>query len=299
MQDDVIIVGGSFAGLSAALYLARARRSVCIVDAGRPRNRFADESHGFFGHDGSSPQAMLGTARAQVGAYPTVRFIQGTAVDARKVDGNFSVTLDSGEVLTGSNLVLAFGISDILPDVPGLEERWGKTVIHCPYCHGYEFSGQRLGVLNTSAFSHHQAMLISEWGPTTYFLNGASAPDEEVLGELARRNIAIESGPVEALIGDSPSLSGVRLSDGRVHTLEALFIAPGSYLNSNIAERLGCEIVEEQLGSIVKVDEMRMTTVEHVFAAGDITRSGHNVTWASSDGVMAAMAIHRSLAFGS
>jgi thioredoxin reductase len=150
MRHDAIIIGGSFAGLSAAMYIARARRSVCIIDTGFPRNRFATHSHGFLTQDGSEPGTMLATARSQVAAYPTTTFIEGEAIRAAKEPDGFSVRLATGEALEGTKLVLAFGISDELPAIPGLAERWGHSVLHCPYCHGYEFSGQRLGLLNVS-----------------------------------------------------------------------------------------------------------------------------------------------------
>lgn len=297
MRHDAIIIGGSFAGLSAAMYVARARRSVCVVDTGSPRNRFAARSHGFFAQDGSSPGAMLATARAQVAAYPTVSFVEGEAVRAAPGDGGFAVELGSGEVLEGARLVLAFGIRDELPAVPGLAERWGHTVIHCPYCHGYEFSGQRLGVLSVSPMSVHQAMLVAEWGPTTYYLNGAPEPDAEALAELRKRGVAIEPAPVVALHGEGTSLSALELADGRMAAVDALYTGSRTHLNSAIAHDLGCAMEEGHSGPFIRTDEQRMTTVAGVFAAGDITRAAHNVTWASADGVTAGTALHRSLIF--
>jgi thioredoxin reductase len=297
MPHDAIIIGGSFAGLSAAMYLARGRRSVCIIDTGLPRNRFAAHSHGFFGQDGAAPGAMLATARSQVAAYPTVTFVDGAAASASGEADGFSVTLETGEVLESRRLVLAFGISDELPAIPGLAERWGNSVIHCPYCHGYEFSGQRLGVLNLSPMSIHQALLISEWGPTTFYLNGGPEPDAEALSSLRERGIAIEPAAVTALHGDGARLSTIELADGRTPAVDALYIGPRNRLNSGIAEQLGCELDEAPLGQIIRTDDTKMTTVPGVFAAGDITRGAHTVTWASSDGVMAGLAVHRSLVF--
>src|SRR5215203_6004108 len=135
------------------MYLARGRRSVRIVDTGMPRNRFAAHSHGFFGHDGAEPRAMVAAARSQVAAYPTATFIDSEAVSAAKEPDGFSVRLASGEMLESARLVLAFGISDELPSIPGLRERWGRSVLHCPYCHGFEFAGQRSGVLTVSPMS--------------------------------------------------------------------------------------------------------------------------------------------------
>lgn len=297
MRNDAIIIGGSFAGLSAAMYVARARRSVCVVDAGSPRNRFAEHSHGFFAQDGSEPGAMLATARAQVAAYPTVSFVRGEAAGAAREADGFSVTLATGEVLQGARLVLAFGVSDELPAIPGVAERWGRSVLHCPYCHGYEFSGQRLGVLNVSPMSLHQAMLIAEWGRTTFYLNGDPGPDPAALDGLRERGVAIEPAPVRALHGDGPRLSAIELADGRMSDVDALYLGPRTRLNSGIAQQLGCEVEEGAWGPVIRTDEQKMTTVPGVYAAGDITRSAHNVTWASADGVTAGLAVHRSLVF--
>jgi len=297
MRTDVIIIGGSFAGLSAAMYLGRARRTVSILDTHRPRNRFAARSHGFFGHDGDSPAAMLATARSQVAAYPTTRFVNAEAVRAGRETGGFAVTLGTGETLHAAMLVLAFGISDELPDVPGLAERWGSSVLHCPYCHGYEFSGKRLGVLNVTAMSVHQAMLIAEWGPTTLYLDGAAEPDAATLAQLRRHGVTIERAPVKALHGDGVQLSAVELRDGRMLDADALYVGPRTKLNSEIAKQLGCAMEEGPFGEFIRTDVGKLTTVAGVYAAGDITRASHNLTWASADGVTAGLAVHRALVF--
>ena len=297
MRHDAIIIGGSFAGLSAAMYIARARRSVCIVDTGSPRNRFAAHSHGFLAQDGSEPGTMLATARSQVAEYPTVTFIEGEAVRAAIEPDGFSVTLATGEVLESARLVLAFGISDELPAIPGLAERWGRSVLHCPYCHGFEFGGQRLGVLNVSPMSIDQAMLIAEWGPTTLYLNGASEPDDASLAELRKRGVAMEPAPVRALHGEGLQLSTIELVDGRTSGVDALYLGPRTRLNSEVAHQLNCEIDHGRFGPIIRTDPQKMTTVPGVYAAGDITRSAHNATWASADGVTAGLALHRSLVF--
>lgn len=298
MMHDAIIVGGSFAGLSAAMYLARARRNVCIVDAGAPRNRFAEHSHGFFGHDGSAPGAMLDIGRSQVAAYPTVSFVSGK-VDAAQsaTDGaGFAVTLDNGERLTARTLVLAFGISDELPVIEGLSPRWGRTVLHCPYCHGFEFSGQRLGVLYASPLSVHQAMLIAEWGPTTLYLNG-HALDEVARQQLAARNVAVVEVPVRRLRGEGTGLEAIELEDGSLSAVNALYIGARTHLNSPIADQIGCAMEEGMVGPFIKTDEWKQTSVPGVWAAGDIARPMHSVTWASADGVTAGVAVHRSLVF--
>ncbi|KAB2680811.1 NAD(P)/FAD-dependent oxidoreductase [Brucella tritici] len=297
MHHDAIIIGGSFAGLSAATYLARGRRSVRVIDAGKPRNRFAEHSHGFFAQDGSNPLSMLETAKAQVEAYPTVTFTQGKAVAGSGEIDNFAIELDSGEIVEGRRLILAFGISDDLPDIPGLAERWGNTVIHCPYCHGYEFSDRQLGVLNMSPMSVHQAMLISEWGPTTFFIDKGLEPDAEGFAELERRGVKIEHSPVSALHGEGGDISEVELEDGRLVPLNALYIGPRNRLNSQIADTFGCAMDELPLGRTIQTDGLKTTTVPGIFAAGDITRGAHSVAWSVADGVTAGTAAHRSLVF--
>lgn len=297
MTHDAIIIGGSFAGLAAALYAARARLDVLVIDAGAPRNRFAAHSHGFLAHDGDEPGAILASARAQVAQYPTVRFIQGHAVAAAPDGEGFTVTLEDGLEISGRRLVLAFGLRDELPAIPGLAERWGTSVIHCPYCHGYEFSDRRLGVLATSPMSVHQAQLIPEWGPTTFFLNGQLEPDAAQLEDLGRRGVTIERRRVEELLGNGAALSALRLEDGSSVDIDALYVGPRSHANSDIAIQLGCAHDDIFWGQMVRTDMMKQTTVPGVFAAGDITRGGHAVTFAAADGVMAGTALHRSLVF--
>lgn len=294
-RPDAIVIGGSFAGLSAATYLARARRSVCILDTGWPRNRFAEHSHGLLTHDGSAPASIIAAARAQVGAYSTTTFVDAQAVGAVREPDGFSVRLATGDVLRSNVLVLAFGISDELPEIRGLAARWGTSVLHCPYCHGYEFSGRRLGVLHVSPVSIHQALLIAEWGPTTLYLNGVAAPDDATLAQLRERSIAVEPAPVVALHGPGAGLAALDLADGRTADVDALYLSPRFHLNSDIGEQLGCETEESPLGHILRTDATQQTTVPRVYAAGDIARPAHNMTWASADGVMAGMAAHRAL----
>ena len=296
---DVLVVGGSYAGLSAAMQLARARRSVCAVDVGLPRNRFAAASHGFFGQDGVSPQQMIEDARNKLLAYPTVTFLRDTVQSAERVEDLFQVTLASGATAQARKLICAFGLKDEMVPIPGLSERWGHSVLHCPYCHGYEFSDQLLGVLAMSPTSVHQAMLIAEWGPTTFFLNGQQLPDENTVAQLQQRNVMIEPTAVVSLEGEGKNLSEVRLADGRVLPLTALYFAPRTQFQSSLPEQLGCATDDGPFGKIIRTDESKLTTVPDIYAAGDIARVPHNATWASADGVTAGMAAHRSLVFNS
>lgn len=298
MQYDVIVVGGSFAGLSAAMYAARGRRKVLVIDAGRPRNRFAEHSHGFFGQDGRSPSDILQEATRQLLAYPAVTVIEGRAERAAIAGNGFEVEMDSGESFGTTRLVLATGVRDILPDVPGLAGQWGRTVLHCPYCHGYEVAGGPIGVLATGPMSLHQAELISDWGDVTLFANGLVEPDADQAQALEKRNIRFEPGKVTELAEDGAGGVIVRLEDDRAIGARAVFTAPRNEMASPLAEQLGCAFNEGPLGRAIVVDDKQQTSVPGVFAAGDAARLMHNIAFAVSGGAMAGVAAHQSLVFG-
>ncbi|WP_198087480.1 NAD(P)/FAD-dependent oxidoreductase [Variovorax sp. E3] len=302
MRHDALIVGGSFAGLSAAMQLARARRTVCVVDTGAPRNRFAAASHGFFGQDGTPPLKMVADAREKLLAYPSVKFVNAGVVEAQAdgTDGEegFTVSLDNGEQLSSRKLLLSFGVQDGLPDIRGIGERWGKSVLHCPYCHGYEFGDRKLGLLFHSGGPPDHALLIAEWGPTTLFLNDVQGPDAEVRARLRARGVTIEPGRIAGLKGEGTALAGVRMDDGRLVPVDAMFVAPHTRPASPLAEQLGCAFDDGPLGRVLRVDAMKMSTVPGVYAAGDLAMAFSNATLASADGLMAGVSMHRSLVFG-
>lgn len=295
MIHDVIVVGGSYAGLSAAMQLARARKRVLVIDSGAPRNRFAHEGHGFFGQDGRPPFDILRDARGQLAAYPTVAFAAGEVLAACAAQGGFAVALADGREEQAARLILATGVRDELPPIPGIEERWGVSVLHCPYCHGYEVADRALGVLATQPMSVHQAKLIPDWGPTTYFTQGAFEPGEEDAALLATRGVAVERSPVVELLGVAPGLEAVRLADGRTVPLGALFVAPHTLMASPLAEQLGCAFDDGPTGRHVRVDDWRQTSVPGVYAAGDAATPMHSATLASASGAMAGVGAHQSL----
>lgn len=295
---DALVVGGSFAGLSAATYIARGRHRVAVVDAGIPRNRFSPAAHGFFGQDGVPPAEMLATARRQLERYPEASVIADSARVIRGHDGAFEAELGSGETVRAKKLVIATGVADLLPDVPGLAERWGKSVLHCPYCHGYEFGGRGLGVLAISPLSFHQAQLIPNWGPTTLLLNGLDFPDDDIRKRLVDRAVHIEAGIVKRLYGDGASLAGVELADGRSVTLDALYVAPSVRQASPFAADIGCDLDEGPGGEVIRVDASMQTSVPGVFAAGDCARWPSNAMLAAADGVMAGGAVSQALIRG-
>ena len=295
MPHDAIIIGGSYAGLNAAMQLARARRRVLVIDDNRPRNRFAARAHGVMGRDGVPGSEIAAEARTQVAAYPTAAFRRGEVVNARRGSCGFEVDLADGGRVTGRRLMLAYGVQDILPDLPGVKERWGQTVLHCPYCHGYEIGGGPIGVLGAGPMSVHQAVMVAEWGQVVLFLDGKLEPDTDQSRMLARRGVIVEATPVAALEGEGPALDGARLADGRLIPLKAVFVGPRLRLNGDLAQALGCEIEETPIGQMIRTDDLKQTTVPGVFAAGDAARVMSNVTLAAADGVMAGIALHRSL----
>jgi thioredoxin reductase len=291
---DVIVVGGSYAGLSAALQLARARRRVTIVDAGQRRNRFATHSHGFLAQDGMPPERIAAIAREQVRAYPNVRWIDGHATAARqRPDGSFVVEAND-LTLHADRVVLATGVVDELPPIDGLSERWGRSVFHCPYCHGYELHEGAIGVLATGPVAQHHALMLPDWGPTTLLLNDAWVPDAELRQSLAARGVAIEPVPVRRITGRAT----VELADGRTLAFAGLFTQSRTRPASPLASQLGCAFNEGPTGPYVQVDALMQTSVPRVFACGDAARAAGNVALAVGDGAMTGASVHRSMMFG-
>jgi thioredoxin reductase len=297
---DVVIVGGSYAGLAAALQLGRARREVLIVDAGQRRNRDVSHAHGILGHDGAAPAAIWTKAKAEVLRYPTVRWLDAPAGRARAVAGGFAVGA-GGETRTARRLILAHGVVDGMPSVPGLSERWAKTVFHCPYCDGYELDRGKLGVLGSGANAVHYASLVAEWGApgqTVLFVDaGALPPDPAEAAILAERGIRVET---ERLLEARDAPGGLELvvDGGRRYQVAALFAMPRTSLPGDFARQLGCETEIVPTDSIYKTDpRTKETTVAGVFACGDAASAQHSVTYAIADGARAGISAHQSLVF--
>jgi thioredoxin reductase len=290
MKHDVIVVGGSYSGMAAALQLLRARRSVLIIDGGKRRNRSASHSHGFLGHDGVDPAELARVARAQLEAYPTLTWRDGEVEQAAGTMDDFQVT-SGGTTYLARRLLLAIGVSDRLPGIAGLSERWGKSVFHCPYCHGYELDQGRIGVIATGPMSIHQAQLLPEWGDTTFFLNGTFELDKASADELARRAVTVETTRIRQIVGSAD----VVLDDGRRMSFAGLFTASHNEPSTPIAAQLGCELVETPMGLQISTGETRETTVSGVFACGDAARVPHSISLAVGDGAWAGAQLHRSL----
>lgn len=291
---DVIVVGGSFAGLSAAMQLARARRRLLLVDAGRPRNRFAAASHGFLGQDGVPPADIMREGLTQLARYPTVDFAHAEALTAEADTDGFTLSLSDGATVSARKLVLATGVTDELP-LPSMAARWGVSVLHCPYCHGYEVRDRPLAAIATVPAAVHQALMLPDWGPTTFFTQGQFEPSPEEAAQLAARGVAVERTPVVELLGQGTAISTLRLADGREVPAEAVFNAPRTRMTSPLADQLGCAFDDGMTGQYIRVDAMQQTSVPGVFAAGDAATQMFNATMASAAGVMAGVAAHRAL----
>ncbi|ENX43204.1 hypothetical protein F887_01376 [Acinetobacter sp. NIPH 2100] len=293
MQYDVAIIGGSYAGLSAAMPLARARRKVVIIDAGQRRNRFAEHSHGFLTQDGSKASEIVHIAKQQVLAYQTVDWDDGRVKRVEKVEGGFAVCIDATRSITAKRLIIAAGITDQLPEISGLAERWGKSIFHCPYCHGYELNQGKIGIIASSEHAAHMAMMLPDWGDTTLFLNDYPVADE-LLDQLETRGVTVEKRFIQQIIGHSDVL----LADGSVIQLDGIFATTKCTIAQEWIFKLGCEIEQNTMGEAIKTNAMKETSVTGIFACGDVARLGGSVPLAVGDGTMAGAAAHRSLIFG-
>ena len=297
---DVIIIGGSYAGLSAALQLGRARRKVLIIDEGLRRNRFASYSHGFITQDGVDPAVIAAEARAQVLEYNTVEWVSGRA-DAARPNSEVTSGVAPFDVLAGDahyfsrRLILALGVRDNLPEIAGLKERWGRSVFHCPYCHGYELNQGKIGVIAGSELSMHHALMLPDWGPTTLILNQAFEPDTDQVKALEARGVVVEREPVEAIKG----YADVQLADGRILAFSGLFALAPFEVSNMIPQQLDLDMEQGPLGSTIKTDAMKETSMPGVFACGDAARPMASVALAVGDGNLAGVGAHRSLMFGS
>lgn len=293
MKFDVIIIGGSYAGLSAALQLGRARKNVLVVDAGKRRNRFASHSHGFLGQDGKAPGEIVAEARRQIERYQTIEWAEGRVTDAEGSFGDFAVEIDGYRRESAARLILAMGVTDELPDITGLKERWGSSVFHCPYCHGYELDQGKIGVIAASPMAIHHALMLPDWGETTFFTNGIFVPDRDQDALLSARGVRVEKDRIAEIAGHAD----VVLSDGRSIALAGLFTQPKLRITSDWIGKLGCSVEEGPMGSSIVIDAMKQTTARGVFACGDVARPAGTVALAVGDGAMAGAAAHRSILF--
>lgn len=294
-MQDVIIIGGSFAGLTAAMQLGRARRNVTVLDTGLNRNRYAEHAHNIFGHDGTSPGDLLKVARAQVAHYPTVKLVSGRATGISGEPDNFAVTTAEGETIFGRRIILSYGIVDEFPAIPGFAESWGNTVIHCPFCHGYEVAGTRWGLLYSSPMSLHGPVLYANWtDDITLILDGHEIIDEE-RSKLEKRGVKIVNGKLASIQHQAGRISGVTMEDGEQIGLEALYAHPRNRPSADLHAQLGLETKETPTGIMLAIGDMAATSRPGIFAAGDLVTGMHSVTFANNTGSMAAMGALQSM----
>ncbi|MEV8635358.1 NAD(P)/FAD-dependent oxidoreductase [Streptosporangium sp. NPDC051023] len=298
---DVVVIGGGAAGLSGALTLGRARRSVLVVDSGRPRNAPAEGVHTYLGREGTSPAELLAIGREEVRGYGGA-FLEGTVVAAERHDaGGFRVVLADGGTVRAERLLVTTGLVDELPEVPGVAELWGRDVLHCPYCHGWEVRDRAIGVLGTGPLAVHQALLWRQWSERiTLFLNSAPEPDEEEYERLAARDITVVRGEVVALDTTDDRLSGVRLADGTTVPCQALAVASRLTARAGFLASLGLEPSDHEMGghvigSRIAADAMGATAVPGVWVAGNVANPIDQVVAAAASGTRAAAAVNADL----
>jgi thioredoxin reductase len=290
---DALIIGGSTAGLSAALTLGRSRRRVLVLDAGRPCNRQTPHSHNFFTRDGVPPAELLATARAQLGAYPTVGLQAGAATGAQATTAGFQVHTAEGATFAARKLLLATGVTDEMPALPGFAECWGISVLHCPYCHGYEVHSQPLAVLGNGDGGFEFARLIHHWSPNLrLFTNGPSTLSPEQAAHLARRGVQVIETPLQALEHVAGQLQALQLADGRRLPLTALFARVPFRQSSDLHLQLGLELTETGL---LRADEFGRTGVPGLYAAGDNCSPMRQLAAAAAQGVKAAAFLNHEL----
>ncbi|MDX2694562.1 NAD(P)/FAD-dependent oxidoreductase [Streptomyces ipomoeae] len=296
---EVIVIGGGAAGLSAALVLGRARRRTLVVDAGEPRNAPAAHMQGYLSRDGMSPAEFLTAGREEIARYG-VELVRGRAMDATRDDDghHFTVTLADGRTPRARRLVVATGLKDELPPVPGIAERFGRDVLHCPYCHGWEVLDEPFGVLATSPLSVHQALMVSQWSKdVTLFLHTVpeNALSDDDRRRLAAAGVEVVPGEVAGLVVEKDRLSGVRLADGTAYDRSVLFVAPRAVPQTGLLERLGAELNETPFGAYPVVDATGLTTVPGVWAAGNAMGFAEQVINAASAGYRAGATINGEL----
>lgn len=290
---DAIIVGGSYSGLAAAMALGRALKQVLIIDSEKPCNAQTPYSHNFLTQDGNTPEGIAAVARSQVARYKNVKFFKGFATTGRKMDDGFEIGLASGEVFRAGKLIFATGIRDIMPAIEGFAECWGISVIHCPYCHGYEVRGLRTGILANGEQAFDVARLISNWTKDlTVFTNGKISLSDEQCLELEEHQITIIEKEIQKLEHINGHIKTVFFKDGTKSTLSALYAPRPFEPHSRIPETLGCELTED---GYIKTNALQETSVAGIYACGDNSTRMRTVANAVAMGTAAGMSASKKI----
>lgn len=292
---DAVVIGGGAAGLSGALLLGRARRRVLVIDSGTPRNRFAAHMHGVLGHEGTPPLDLLSTGREELSTYG-VAIMQGDVASVTDIGRGLAVALEDGEVVHTRSLLVASGMIDELPEVPGLAELWGGDVFGCPYCHGWEVRERRLGVLASSPMSAHQAVLARQWSShLTVLATEGAGLDDDTRRRLEARDVHFVDSPVVEAVSAEGRLRGLRTADGSLHELDALLVGALPCPRDGFLEPLGVVRAESPVGSFLRVDEMGRTSHPRIWAAGNVVDPRLNVPAAIGQAAMVGGAINMAL----
>lgn len=290
---EVIIIGGSYAGLSAAMALGRSLRSVLIIDSGMPCNKQTPHSHNFITQDGEKPGAIAGKAKEQVLKYRTVKFLTALAVSAKKTKTGFAVTTDTKGIFKAKKLIVATGIKDTMPEIKGFAECWGISIIHCPYCHGYEFRGKKTGIMATGDRAFHLASLVNNLTDNISILTSGKADfNAEQLSKLTKNGIQIIDTSISKIEHKDGKLKSVIFSDGSRNDFSAVYASLSFTQHSNIPASLGCELTENDH---IKVDSFQKTTVNGVYACGDNSAMMRSVANAVYSGNLAGAMVNKDL----
>ena len=292
-QYDAIIAGGSYAGLATAMALGRALRKVLVIDSGNPCNQQTPHSHNFLTNDGKTPKEIAGIARQQVQQYKTVDFLSAFVTSGRKTESGFVVETESNETFAAKKLVFATGIKDSMPDIPGFAECWGISVLHCPYCHGYEVRQQKTVILANGNDAVELATLISNWtDDLTVYTNGKSTLSEQQEQKLQQHNIHINENEIEKLEHRNGYVERILLKDGFNATVKAIYARLPFVQHSSVPQMLGCELTPE---GYIKTDPAQRTTVPGIFACGDNTTRMRTVANAVAMGTTTGMMLNKEL----
>ncbi|MEV8507881.1 NAD(P)/FAD-dependent oxidoreductase [Actinoplanes sp. NPDC051475] len=305
MTYDVIVIGGGPAGMSAAVALGRALRTVLLVDAATPRNAPADGIHNYLTRDGIPPAEFRELGRAEVTRYggEIIEATVATATAGTTTAGTttagaegLSVTLTDGRHFRARRLLITTGLTDELPDIPGLRDQWGHGVLHCPYCHGYEVRGRAIGIIGSSPVALHHAQLWRQWSDdVVLFQHTAPAPDESQAAALTARGIRVMTEKVAEVVASGGRLTGVRLTDGTLIARDAVVVAPRFNANAGLVRSLGLEAVENDFGSSIAADPTGRTAVPGVWVAGNVTDSMAQVVSSAAAGLQAGAVLNMDL----
>jgi len=290
---EVIIIGGSYAGLSAAMALGRSLRKTLVIDAGKPCNRQTPHSHNFLTQDGSTPKEISEIAKSQVMQYHSVKFYDGLAVSGKKRNNEFEITTSKGKIFTAKKLVFATGIKDLMPDIKGFAECWGISVVHCPYCHGYEIRNKKTAIIANGEIAFHLASLVNNLTKQiTIITSAAKNFEENQFEKLRQHNITIIEKEIAAIEHQNGQLEKIVFKDGSTEHFECAYAAVPFEQNDSMAKELGCKLTEH---GHIELDSMQKTTEEGIFACGDNTSMMRSVATAVYGGNLTGAIINKEL----